>query len=48
MRRKDNYVMMKRATLKRVALPDNRTLVARSERVPRSALPPHIKNKEKI
>ena len=43
MRRKDNYVMMKRATPKQVTLPDGRTFVARYERVPRSRLPPHIK-----
>ena len=43
MRRKDNYVMMKRATPKQVALPDGRTFVARYERVPRPRLPSHIK-----
>ena len=43
MRRKDNYVMMGRATPKRVTLPDGRTFVARYKRVPRSRLPPHIK-----
>ena len=43
MRRKDNYVMIKRATPKRVTLPKGRTFVARYERVPRSRLPPHIK-----
>ena len=43
MRRKDNYVMMGRATPKRVTLPDSRTFVARYKRVPRSRLPPHIK-----
>ena len=42
MRRKDNNVMMKKATPKRVALPDGRTFVARYERVPRPRLPPHI------
>ena len=35
--------MMKRATPKRVTLPDGRTFVARYERVPRLRLPPHIK-----
>ena len=43
MKRKDNYVMMKRATPKQVTLPDGRTFVARYERVPRSRLPPYIK-----
>ena len=43
MRRKDNYIMMKRATPKQVTLLDGRTFVARYERVPRSSLPPHIK-----
>ena len=43
MRRKDDYVMMGRATPKRVTLPDCRTFVARYKRVPRSRLPPHIK-----
>ena len=43
MRRKDKYVMMKRATPKHVTLPNGRTFVARYERVPRSRLPRHIK-----
>ena len=43
MKRKDNYVMMKRATPKRVTLPDGITFVARYERVTRSRLQPHIK-----
>ena len=42
MRRKKNYVMRKRATPKRVTLPNGRTFVARCERVPRSELPAHI------
>ena len=45
MKRKVNYVMMKRAKPKRVTLPDGRTFVARFEKVPRSRLPPHIKIK---
>ena len=45
MRRKDNYVMMKRATPKQVILPNGRTLVARYEGICRSRLPPHIKKK---
>ena len=47
MRRKDNYVMMKRVTPKRVTLPDGRTFVGRFKRVPRSRLPPR-KNKKKV
>ena len=47
MRRKDNYVMIKRATPKRVTLPKGRTFVARYERVPRSRLPPHMKIKRR-
>ena len=43
MRRKDNNVMMKRATPKRVTLPDGRTFVARYEGLPRYRLPLHIK-----
>ena len=43
MRRKNNYVVMKRATSKQVTLPDGRTFVARYKKVPRSRLPPHIK-----
>ena len=43
MRRKDNYIMIKTATPKRVTLLDGRTFVARYERVPRSRLPPHVK-----
>ena len=43
MRREDNYAMMKRATPKRVTLPDCRTFVVRYGRVPRSNLVPHIK-----
>ena len=43
MRRKDNYVMMKRATPKLVTLPDCRKSVARYKRVPRSRLPLQIK-----
>ena len=45
MRRKDNYVMMKRATPKQVTLPNGRTLVARYEGICRSRLPPHTKRK---
>ena len=47
MKRKDNYVMMKRATPKRVTLPDGRTFVARCGRVTRSRLPPHIKTRRR-
>ena len=47
MRKKDNYVMMKRATPKRVTLPGDRTFVARYERVPRSRLLPHIKRRRR-
>ena len=43
MRRKDNNLMMKRATPKRVTLPDGRTFVARYEGLPRYRLPLHIK-----
>ena len=46
MRRKDNYVMMKRATPKLVTLPDCRKSVARYKRVPRSRLPLQIKLEE--
>ena len=42
MRRKHNFVMMKKAKPKRVTLPDSRTFVARYGRVPRSRVPPHI------
>ena len=42
MRRKDN-VMMKRATPKRVTLPDGRTFVARYKGLPSYRLPLHIK-----
>ena len=43
MRRKDNYVMMRRTTPKRVTLPNNRTFIARYKKVSRAVLPPHIK-----
>ena len=43
MRRKDKYVMIKRATPKQVTLPNGRTFVATYERVPRSRLPRYIK-----
>ena len=43
MRRKDNYAMIRRITLKRVTLPNGKTFVARSKRVSRAALPPRIK-----
>ena len=43
MRRKENYVMIRRATPKRVTLPNGRTFVAKYERVSRAALLPHIK-----
>ena len=43
MRRKNNYVMRKRKTPKRVTLPNGRTFVARYERVPRSKLPANIR-----
>ena len=46
-RRKDNYVMMKRATPKRLTLSDGRIFVARCDRVPRSRLPPHMKIRRK-
>lgn len=39
---KKNYVMRKLNTPKRVTLPDDRTFLARYERVPRSELPPNI------
>ena len=42
MRQKDNYVMRKLNTPKRVTLPNGRTFLARYKRVPRSELPPHI------
>ena len=42
MRRKDNYVMRKLNTPKRVTLPNGRTFLARYKRIPRSELPPHI------
>ena len=47
MRKKDNYVMMKRATPKRVTLTGDRTFVARYERVPRSRLLPLIKRRRR-
>ena len=39
MTRKNNYVMRKLATPKRVTLPNGRTFLARYKRVPRSELP---------
>ena len=46
MRKKDSYVMMKRAAPKRVTLSDSRTFVARYKRVSRKRSLPHIKIKE--
>ena len=42
MKRKDNYVMVKIATLKRVNLPNGRSLVARYKRVPRNRLSANV------
>ena len=42
MRRKENYVMRKLDTPKRVTLPNGRTFLARYKRVKRSELPPNI------
>ena len=42
MRRKNNYVMCKRDSPKRVTLPNSRTFYARYKRVKRSDLPAHI------
>ena len=42
MRRKDNYVIFKRATPKRVNLPNDRFFVAGYKRVPRDRLPPNV------
>ena len=43
MRRKENYVMCKRATPKRVTLSSGRTFLACYEQVPRSELPADIR-----
>ena len=43
MRRKNNYIMMKRATPKRVTLSDDRTFVTGNERVPRLRSLPNMK-----
>ena len=42
MRQKNNYVMRKLNTPKRVTLPNGWTFLARYKRAPRSELPPHI------
>ena len=42
MKLKDNYVMRKLNTPKRVTLPNGRTFLERYKRVLRSELPPHI------
>ena len=42
MRRKDNYVMRKLNTPKRVTLPNGQNFLVRYKRVPRSELPPHV------
>lgn len=42
MRRKDNYVMVKRATPKRINLPNGRSFIARYKRVPGHRLAPNV------
>ena len=42
MKRKENYAMIKLATLKKVTLPNGRTFVARYRKIKRSDLPPNI------
>ena len=42
MKRKDSYVMVQRATPKRVNLPNGRSLVARYRRIPRDRLPANV------
>ena len=42
MRRKDNYVMRKLNTPKRVTLPNGQNFLVRYKHVPRSELPPHV------
>ena len=42
MRQKDNCVMVKRATPKRVNLPNDRSFLAGYESFPRDKLPPNI------
>ena len=42
MRRKNNYVMRRLDTPKKVTLPNGRTFYAKYQRVPRSQLPPNV------
>ena len=42
MRRKNNYVMRRLDTPKKVTLPNGRTFYAKYQRVPRSRLPPNV------
>ena len=42
MRRKNNYVMRRLDTPKKVTLPNGRTFCAKYQRVPRSQLPPNV------
>ena len=42
MRRKNNYVMRRLDTPKKVTLPNGRTFNAKYQRVPRSQLPPKV------
>ena len=42
MRRKNNYVMRRLDTSKKVTLPNGRTFYAKYQRVPRSLLPPNV------
>ena len=46
MRRKNDYVMRRLDTPKKVTLPNSRTFYAKYQRVPRSQLPPNAKWKE--
>ena len=42
MRRKNNYVLRRLDTPKKVTLPNGRTFYAKYQRVPRSRLPPNV------
>ena len=47
MRRKNNYVMRRLDTPKKVTLPNGRTFYAKCQRVPRSRFPPNVIMKRK-
>ena len=42
MRQKDNYVMVKRVTPKRINLPNGKSFLGRYESIPRDRLPPNL------